>query len=305
MTAAATATSALLVCLTLCAAAIVTTWLLSVLTREYSWVDRLWSLLPPVYLWVFAGAGGLADPRLVLMAGLGTLWGLRLTVNFARKGGYRPGGEDYRWVALRRRMGRRRFALFNAVFISGYQNLLLLLITLPAWIALAHRQTPFGAADLVAAALFVVFLVGESVADRQQWDFQCSRAVLRAQGGADPGFLRTGLFRFSRHPNYFCEIAQWWVIAGFGAIAAGTWLQPGSLGAVLLTLLFAGSIRFTESISVSRHAGYPAYQHEVSVLVPWPPRRPATGRGEAAGPAGAAGAGGAAAGDDPVRRGGP
>ncbi|TFD91639.1 DUF1295 domain-containing protein [Cryobacterium lactosi] len=288
-----TAASALLVCLTLCAAAIATTWLVSVLTREYSWVDRSWSLLPPVYLWVFAGAGGLTDPRLVLMAVLGTLWGLRLTFNFARKGGYRPGGEDYRWAALRHRMRRRRFALFNAVFISGYQNLLLLLITLPAWVALANPRTPFGAADLVAAGLFLVFLVGESVADQQQWDFQRSRSVLRASGGTDPGFLRTGLFRYSRHPNYFCEIAQWWVMAGFGAIAAGTWLQAGSLGAVLLTVLFVGSIAFTESISVSRHTGYPAYQRRVSVLVPWPPHRAATG------------AVSASAGDDPVRRGGP
>ena len=287
----ATAASALLVCLTLCAAAIATTWLLSVLTREYSWVDRAWSVLPPVYLWVFAVAGGLSDPRLVVMAALGTLWGLRLTLNFARKGGYRPGGEDYRWVALRRRMTRRQFALFNLGFISGYQNLLLLSITLPAWIGLQHPQTPFGAADLVSTVLFLVFLAGETVADQQQWDFQRSRAVLRAQGGADPGFLRGGLFRLSRHPNYFCEIAQWWVIAGFGAIAAGSWLQPGALGAVLLTLLFAGSIAFTESISVSRHPGYRAYQREVSALVPWPPRRPAPV--------------GASAGDQPVRPGDP
>lgn len=288
-----TAASALLVCLALCTAAAATTWLLSVLTREYSWVDRAWSVLPPVYLWVFAGAGGLTDPRLVVMAVLGTLWGLRLTLNFARKGGYRPGGEDYRWVALRRRMGRRQFALFNLAFIAGYQNLLLLLITLPAWIALQHRQTPFGAADAVATVLFLVFLTGETVADQQQWDFQRSRAVLRARGEADPGFLRSGLFGVSRHPNYLCEIAQWWVIAGFGAIAAGTWLQPGTLGAVLLTLLFAGSIALTESISVSRHPGYRAYQHEVGVLVPWRPRRPATG------------AAGVPAGDQPVRRGGP
>ena len=288
------AAAALPVCLTLCAAAIIVSWLLSVLTREYSWVDRLWSLLPPVYLWVFAAAGGLTDPRLVLMAGLGTLWGLRLTLNFARKGGYRPGGEDYRWAALRRRLSPRRFALFNAAFISGYQNVLLLLITLPAWVALTHPQAVFGAADVVAAALFVLFLAGESIADQQQWDFQRSRAVLRAHEGTDPGFLRTGLFRFSRHPNYFCEIAQWWVMAAFGAIAAGTWLQVGSAGAVLLILLFAGSIAFTESISVSRHPGYRAYQRQVSALVPWPPRRPAG----AAGPAGASGR-------DPVSRGDP
>ncbi|MCU1447155.1 MAG: hypothetical protein JWP54_2813 [Cryobacterium sp.] len=139
MTAAATA---LPVCLVLFLAATGTAWLLSLLTRDYSWVDRSWSLLPPAYLWVFAVAGALADPRLIVMAALGTLWGARLTFNLARKGGYRPGGQDYRWAVLRRRLSRRQFALFNLFFISIYQNLLLLLITLPAWIALRHPRRP-------------------------------------------------------------------------------------------------------------------------------------------------------------------
>ncbi|WEO79015.1 DUF1295 domain-containing protein [Cryobacterium sp. SO2] len=267
------ASAALLVCTGVCAAATLSTWLLSVLTREYSWVDRAWSLLPPVYLWVFAAAGGLADTRLVVLAVLGKLWGVRLTLNFARKGGYRPGGEDYRWVALRRRMSRRGFALFNLFFISIYQNLLLLLLTLPAWVALQHPGRPFGAGDVVLTVLFLACLIGESVADQQQWNFQRARLARRATGAADPGFLRVGLFRFSRHPNYFFEIAQWWLVAGFGAVAAGDVLQLGSLGALLLTLLFAGSIVFTESISMERHPGYADYRRAVWPLIPWAPKR--------------------------------
>lgn len=280
------ASAALLVCLAILVAAIVSTWLLSRLTREYSWVDRAWSLLPPAYLWVFAVAAvvaGRPDSRLIVMAVLGTLWGARLTANFARKGGYRPGGEDYRWVALRRRMSPRQFGLFNLFFITIYQNLLLLLLTLPAWIALQHTGTPFGAADLIVAGLFLACLVGEGIADQQQWDFQRSRLVLRAQGAADPGFLRGGLFRFSRHPHYFFEIMQWWLIAAFGALAAGTVLQLGMLGALLLTVLFVGSIRLTESISVLRHPAYAAYQQEVWPLVPWLPKRASTKRAARAG----------------------
>jgi steroid 5-alpha reductase family enzyme len=266
--------TALLVCLVLSATATLTTWLLSVLTREYSWVDRAWSLLPPVYLWVFAIASGLTDPRLVTLAVLGTLWGARLTFNFARKGGYRPGGEDYRWAALRRRMSRAQFAAFNLFFISIYQNLLLLLITLPAWTVSQNPGTPVGAADLIVTAAFLACLAGETVADQQQWTFQQHRRMLRAQGETDPGFLQGGLFRFSRHPNYFFEIAQWWLVAGFGALAAGSILQLGSLGALLLTLLFVGSIAFTESISMERHPGYAAYRRAVWPLVPWLPKRP-------------------------------
>lgn len=267
------ASTALLMCLTLALAATFTSWGLSVLTREYSWVDRSWSLLPPVYLWIFAASAAPADPRLTVMAALGTLWGVRLTLNFARKGGYRPGGEDYRWAALRNRMSRGQFALFNLFFIAIYQNLLLLLLTLPAWTALQNLGRGFGAADVVLTLAFLACLAGESIADQQQWNFQQRRRVLRAQGAADPGFLTDGLFRFSRHPNYFFEILQWWLIAGFGVIAAGTALTPGSLGAVLLTLLFLGSIVFTESISMERHPGYAAYRRAVWPLMPLPPKR--------------------------------
>ena len=91
------------VCLLICAALTAATWIASIATREYSWVDRIWSIAPIVYVWVFAIATAF-DARLVLMAALVTIWGLRLTFNFARKGGYRPGGEDYRWAVLRGRM---------------------------------------------------------------------------------------------------------------------------------------------------------------------------------------------------------
>lgn len=270
------ASAALVLCAALVVVASAGTWLLSIFTREYSWVDRLWSVLPPAYLWIFAasaGAAGQSDPRLILMATLGTLWGIRLTANFARKGGYSPGGEDYRWAVLRQRLGPRRYALFNLFFISIYQNVLLLLIALPAWTVLGHPGVPLGPGDLLTAALFLVFLIGETVADGQQWRFQRARLRLRAQGAADPEFLRDGLFSVSRHPNYFFEIAQWWAMAAFGALAAGSLLQPGTLGAVLLTLLFVGSIVFTESISMSRHPGYAAYRQMVWPLIPWFPKR--------------------------------
>jgi steroid 5-alpha reductase family enzyme len=266
---------ALQVSLMICAAAALTAWLLSVLTREYSWVDRAWSLLPPVYLWVFVIVDGFTDARLVLLAALGSLWGARLTANFARKGGYRPGGEDYRWAALRRRMSRRQFAVLNLVFISGYQNLLLLLLALPAWTVAQHPGRSVGVVEVVLTAAFVVALAGETLADHQQWTFQQHRRMLRAQGAADPGFLQDGLFRFSRHPNYFFEIMQWWLIAAFGMSAAGTALQVGTLGALLLTFLFLGSIALTERISMERHPGYAEYRRRVWPLVPFRPKRTA------------------------------
>ena len=86
--------------------------------------------MPVIYVWVFAAFGHLTDPRLDLMAGLVTIWGVRLTFNFARRGGY-TGFEDYRWPVLRASMSKWHFQLFNFFFIVLYQNFLLVLITLP------------------------------------------------------------------------------------------------------------------------------------------------------------------------------
>src|SRR5262245_832155 len=272
----------LVVCGWILAGVCATVWLVSLATNEHSWVDRIWSIVPIAYVAVFAADAGFRDARLDTMFVLVTLWGARLTFNFARKGGYAPGGEDYRWGILRSRMPRWRFQLFNLFFITIYQNVLLLLITLPAYTATRHRGG-FGALDVAAMVLFLGSLVGETVADQQQWNFQSAKRT-EVEAGRDPWprFLTTGLFRYSRHPNFFFEQAQWWVIFAFGAIAAGSILQWTIAGAVLLTLLFVGSTRFTESISKSRYPEYAEYQRTTSAVIPWFPK---VGQTEAARPA--------------------
>lgn len=250
------------------------TWLLSLPTNDTSWVDRIWSIVPIAYAWVWASAGGFTDPRLVLMAGLITLWGARLTFNFARKGGYRPGGEDYRWPVLRQRMTRWQFQLFNLVFIVVIQNGILFAITLPM-AALSRNAAPFGASDVLLSALFLGFLVLETVADQQQWNFQQRKAAAKAAGVSfGRGFLDSGLFALSRHPNYFAEQAQWWVVFCFSALNVGLqWYTI--IGVVALCVLFIGSARFTEELSLAKYPEYADYQRRVSAVVPWLARRKA------------------------------
>ena len=264
----------LVVCLIICAAIIAATWIASIATREYSWVDRIWSVAPVVYVWVFAVAGGF-DARLVLMAALVTAWGIRLTFNYARKGGYRPGGEDYRWAVLRGRMSPTQFQVFNLLFISIYQNAIILLFCLPAHTAFEAAGTPLGVWDVVLAIAFLACLLGETVADQQQWVFHRWKAAERAAGRSpEPGFLQSGLFRLSRHPNFFFEQAQWWVFYGFAIAATGVWLHWTIAGAVLLTVLFVGSTIFTESISRAKYPAYDDYRARTSAVVPWFPRSP-------------------------------
>ena len=244
-------------------------WIASLLTGDTSWVDRMWSIVPVIYVWVFAATARLANPRLDVMAVLVTLWGVRLTYNFARKGGYR-GVEDYRWEVLRSSMRPWQFQFFNLFFIVLYQNALLVLITLPAWTAYQHRSTPFGPFDVLLATLFLVFIIGETVADQQQWNFQqWKSAEVRAGRTPNPRFLQSGLFRFSRHPNYFFELAQWWVAYLFAVTAARSIFEWTALGPILLTLLFVGSTRFTEKISLAHYPEYELFQRSTSAVIPW------------------------------------
>jgi steroid 5-alpha reductase family enzyme len=248
------------------------TWLLSVITKDTSWVDRIWSIIPVAYLWIFAASVNFSDARVNVMAVLVTLWGARLTFNFARKGGYQPGGEDYRWEILRQRMTPAQYQVFNIFFIVIFQNIVLWLITLPAWTTTLHPGA-FDGWDVLLTVLFLALLTLETVADQQQWNFhQRKKAAIAAGKKPAANFLTTGLFSVSRHPNFFAEQSQWWVIFLFGAAAAGSLLEWTVVGAFLLSALFVGSLRFTENISLSKYPEYADYQRRVSPAIPWFPR---------------------------------
>ncbi len=254
-----------------CATFAVACQVISMLTKEHSWVDRLWSITPVLYVVWFALSAGRFDLRLLLMAVLVAAWGTRLTYNFARKGGYRRGGEDYRWEVLRRRMTPGQFAILNVVFINGFQHGLLLLLALPAWIMTTLPPSDLNVWDAIAGGFFLIFLVGETIADQQQWNFHLKKAAGHGDG---PGFLSTGLFRYSRHPNFFCEQGIWWSFYLFTIAAGSSWWNVALLGPVLLTLLFHGSTAFTESISASKYPEYAAYRRRTSRLIPWFPAAP-------------------------------
>lgn len=264
--------------ITILTAVVVICFLVSEITRNYSQVDKLWSLLPPAYSWVTVAAFPTA--RTVIMAILVTLWGLRLSFNFNRKGGYSiipwKGEEDYRWKILRESpalSGRLRFGLFNLLFISIYQNIIILLFTTPILMAALYPEAPLGVTDIAAAVLMLSFLVIETVADNQQFRFQTMKRS--AAGTADEfgdslrkGFLTEGLWKFSRHPNFASEQAIWISFYLFGVAASGKWINFTLAGPVLLVLLFIGSSIMTENISSRKYPEYSLYQKEVPKFIP-------------------------------------
>lgn len=253
-------------------------FVVSELARNYSQVDKLWSVVPLIYGWYFAAASGW-EPRIVLMAILISIWGARLTYNFSRRGAYTwkfwDGEEDYRWAILRKEPHlntRLKWGLFNLFFISLYQNALILLFTLPAVMAAGSGKS-ISFIDIILAIVSIGFVVMEFIADQQQWNFQQEkyRRINNNETLTPPysdGFVSSGLWKYFRHPNYTAEQAIWVVFYLFSVSATGKWLNWSIAGCILLMLLFQGSADFSEKISAGKYPNYTAYQKRVGRFFP-------------------------------------
>ncbi len=255
------------------------------ITGNCSQVDKLWSILPVMYVWYITYAAGFNE-RMVLMAVLVTVWGGRLTYNFSRRGAYSwkfwTGEEDYRWEVLRNNSlfkGKKvRWFLFNLCFICLYQNALILLFTLPILVTLNAPDQHLTLPDYVLAGLFMVFVIIETVADQQQWNFHKEKKRLKESGQPlpadyDKGFITSGLWSKVRHPNYMSEQSIWIIFYFFSVVATGHWINWSMAGCLLLVILFQGSSDFSEAISSSKYPGYADYKKRVGRFIPkfWEP----------------------------------
>jgi steroid 5-alpha reductase family enzyme len=253
-------------------------FIVSTATKNYSQVDKIWSIIPVPYVWIIAYNSGF-ETRLNIMAVLVTLWAVRLTYNFGRRGGYSwkfwSGEEDYRWSLLRAKPGFKqewKWILFNLLFISAYQMGLILLFTLPALKAMGSTE-PVGIFDYILAGSIFLLIIVEYVADNQQYIYQTEKHK-RLQAGEElgdryaVGFTHTGLWGIMRHPNYAAEQAIWIVFYLFSVVATGHWINWSIAGCLLLVLLFKGSSDFSESISAEKYPLYKEYQQQVGRFLP-------------------------------------
>ncbi len=258
--------------------AAISCFIISELTRNYSQVDKLWSLMPIVYAAVTAVQ--YPSARVYMMLILVVIWGFRLSYNFYRKGGYSiipwKGEEDYRWKILQEKpllKGRLRFAIFNLLFISLYQLFLIMLFSSPLIIAATGTDKGLNYLDYFAGLLMLLFIILESVADNQMYRFQKAKKSLIQNGENDHeavkrGFITGGLWRFVRHPNFASEQAVWICFYLFSVSSSGEWLNWTIAGPLLLVLLFQGSTYFTEKISSERYPQYERYKKEVPKMLP-------------------------------------
>ncbi len=241
-----------------------------IFTRNYSTVDRLWSVLPGIY--VLIGLPWLGGSPRYLVAGLLVIaWCVRLTRNFGIKGGYaRKNGrfavEDYRWEVMRERIPNRvAFEFFNFFFISIYQLTLIFAFTLPLLIVGA-LNAPIGRFDILLFVAHAILLGLELLADEQQFLYYGKRGTTD-DSRVELGFNTFGLWKYSRHPNYVCEMGQW-IVVGLYPLAAGLGWHPWGWASVVLVLLFAGSTALAESISSRK---YPEYKDWKKATPSWLP----------------------------------
>ncbi|MBV9697698.1 MAG: DUF1295 domain-containing protein [Gammaproteobacteria bacterium] len=224
-------------------------------------VDVLWSagLGGAALLAALLAPGALAPRTLVALCG--GLWGARLARHLWLR--VRAEGEDGRYRALRAHWGgdqRRIFALFQ------FQALLVALFALPFVIAAGNRSVqPHWLA--LGLGIWLLAVAGESWADRQL-------ARFRAEPANRGRTCRVGLWRYSRHPNYFFEWLHWFSYVAFAVGAPQGWVAWSGPVLMYLFLRYLSGIPYTEAQALrTRGDDYRDYQRRTSMLFPWPPRR--------------------------------
>ena len=237
-------------------------WLASLARRDASIVDIAWGPGFVVLAWLYRDLGDAEGARSWLVPVLVTIWGLRLGLHLFRRNHGR--GEDPRYQAMRRRWGRR-FPLVSLGTVFWLQAVVMWIVATP----LRHVQSsPAGWSWLDGLGL-VAFATGflfEAVGD---WQLARFRADPRNAGRV----MDQGLWRFTRHPNYFGDALLWW---GFGCFALAT---PGGawtlVGPALMTALIVrvSGVALLERGLRENRPGYADYVRRTSAFIPWPPRR--------------------------------
>jgi steroid 5-alpha reductase family enzyme len=235
-------------------------WAIATLKRNVGLVDIFWSL----FLLAAAGYFFLQQPtagaRALLVLALVIIWALRLAIHLARRNW--SAAEDHRYQAIRAR-NEPGFTWKSLYLVFALQAMLALVVAAPLYAAI-RADSPLGALDISGAVLVAAGILIESVADAQLAAFV-----------ADPGnrgrVMDRGLWRYSRHPNYFGEFCVWW---GFFliALATGAWWTLVSPLLMSVLLLRVSGVTLLEKDIGQRRPGYAEYATRTNAFFPGPRR---------------------------------
>jgi len=237
------------------------TWAVSLAKRDVSIVDAVWALMILGAGLAYAAALPEPGPRAAWVLGLAGVWAARLSLYISWRNWGEP--EDRRYRAIRSR-NQPRFALKSLYLVFGLQAVLAWIVAAPL-AAAAQSQAPLGWLDVAGAALACFGIAFEALADWQV-------ARWRARRPAPGSVLEGGLWRYSRHPNYFGEFCVWW---GFGLIAAaaGGWWALASPVLMTVLLLKVSGVALLEKDLGARKPAYADYIRRTNAFFPGPPNK--------------------------------
>lgn len=236
-------------------------WLVSLVWRDASVVDPFWGTGFAVVVWLSCLQAGTYGPRSLLLAGLTTVWGLRLSSYLLWRNWGR--GEDRRYRAMREKHGSR-FWCISLYTVFLLQAVLLWFVSLPLQAGVwQSASAPLWWLDFVGCGLWTLGFTFEVVGDWQLARFT-----------ADPDnrgrVLDRGLWRYTRHPNYFGDFCVWWGLFLIAAAAGAWWTIPGPLLMSWLLMRVSGVPLLEKDIG-QRRAGYADYVAQTNAFFPAPP----------------------------------
>ena len=239
------------------------TWVLSIILKNASIVDIVWGLGFVMVAWVVRLSTDGNNARQWLLVAMVTVWGLRLAgYLFWRNHG---NGEDFRYRAMRKHYGPR-FGLISLVTVFALQGALMFVVSLSVQLGQADATPNIGVIAYAGVALWLVGLFFEAAGDAQLARFKADPAN---QGMV----MRTGLWRYTRHPNYFGDSCVWW---GIGLVAAETGSAAwGLIGSLVMTILVrrVSGVPMLEKTMGKRRPGYAEYVATTSAFFPRPPKK--------------------------------
>ena len=238
------------------------TWLFSLILKNASIVDVSWGLGFVAVAWAGRLDSHGDSARQWILTALVSVWGLRLAGYLFWRN--HSGGEDFRYRAMRKRWGSR-FGMISLVTVFALQGTLMWVVSLPVQLG-QIRTSPVGPLAYIGAAVWLIGISFEAVGDFQLARFKADPA----QAGR---VMDRGLWRYTRHPNYFGDSVVWWGIALVAAeTGVGAW---GFVGAAVMTVLLlkVSGVALLEKSLVKRREGYAEYIARTSAFVPLPPKR--------------------------------
>ncbi len=241
----------------------IATWLASVVRRDASLVDRVWGLAFIVAAWTYAVAAGVWTPRTWLVLVLVTVWGLRLSIYVTwRNWGH---GEDPRYVRMRRRRPST-FAARSLATVFLLQAVVAWVVSLPLLAVASETGAELVWLDAAGIVLWATGFVFEAGGDAQ-----LSRFL------ADPSnrgkVMDRGLWRYTRHPNYFGDTVVWWSYLVLALPTGAWWAVVGPLLMTVLIVKVSGVALTDSNMGSSKREGYDAYVRRTNAFFPGPRKR--------------------------------